>query len=240
MAEQKTGGDSAQERSLRQEAERTLSPEAKKSILKRLAGGAAALGGGAVKLMNALRGIQDPEEALRTFDAQLAANRSRREPVAAHHETLYAQIAAKKKIYMEAPAARTPLLEMELRALLAEYKSEERQLKIYLENETTINAVRGRTLELVAMGLRQIKESQIDGLTDRIEDAAAEAEDVSGALQDLEKAGARRESEGAHEAFLDELSGFEDVVAPAAPVADTASPAAPTAADPEPLDLSGF
>lgn len=239
MAKQQADSGSAQEQSLRQEAARTLTPEAKKSILKRLAEGAATLGGGAVKLMNALRGIHDPEEAIKTFDTQLAANKARREPLAAHHEELYSRIAAKKKSYETAPAGRKSILEMELRALLAEYKSEERQLKIYFENETTINAVRGRTLELVAMGLRQIKESQIDGLTDKIEDAAADAEDISGALKDLEKAGTRRESEDAHESFLNDLAGFEEVPAEPSPAApETAAPI--SSATPEPLDLSGF
>lgn len=234
----------ATESDLRAEAQQKLSVAEKRSILATLGAGAASLGAGAVKLIKAIGGIQDPEDAIRAFDAQLAANRSRREPLAAQHEKLFAEIAAKKKLYESAPPARRSFLEMELRTMLATYKSEERQLKIYLENELTINAVRGRTLELVAMGLRAVKEKQIDKLTDKIEDATVDADDVSGALSDLEKAGQRHAAEGAHDAFLDDLAGFEvpaaeTTEAPTAAAAPevTAQGTAPMA---EPLDLSGF
>lgn len=233
------------ESDLRTEAQQKLSAADKRSILAKLGAGAASLGTGAVKLIKAIGGIQDPEEAIRAFDAQLTANRSRREPLAAQHEKLFAEIAAKKKLYESAPPARRSFLEMELRTMLATYKSEERQLKIYLDNELTINAVRGRTLELVAMGLRSIKEKQIDKLTDKIEDAVADNEDVSGALRDLEKAGQRPEVEGARDGFLDELAGFEvpaaeTAEAPAVAVPETAAQAQRTAPTAEPLDLSGF
>lgn len=244
MAEEVKVVSGATESDLRAEAQQKLSAAEKRSILATLGAGAASLGTGAVKLIKAIGGIHDPEDAIRAFDAQLEANRSRREPLAAQHEKLFAEIAAKKKLYESAPPARRSFLEMELRTMLATYKSEERQLKIYLENELTINAVRGRTLELVAMGLRSIKEKQIDKLTDRIEDATADADDVSGALQDLEKAGQRHEAEAAHDAFLDELAGFD---VPAAETAEApAAAAAPEAAaqrtppTAEPLDLSGF
>ena len=238
MAEEQVGNANGDEQALRAEASAKLSSEAKRSILGSLAAGASALGAGAVKLVNAVRGVKDPEEAIQAFDRQLEANRLRREPLARSHEELYARIAAKKKAYVEAPAARKGLLEMELRSLLSQYKSEERQLKIYFENELTINSVRGRTLELVAMGLRQVREKDIDRLTDDIEDAASGAEDVSGALRDLENAGRRREDEASHDAFLDDLAGFDE--AAPAPAAESAAPAAGESRTEEPLDLSGF
>ena len=143
---------------------------------------------------------------------------------------------------------------MELRAMISEFKSEERQLKIYLENEVTISAVRGRTLELMARGLQTIKAGEIDILTDRIEQSAAGAEDLSMSLRDLESAGRCRESSGVHESFMDDLAAFDEeapsmsvseMSAPTTPgasgsVPPTMSAATPQSAVVEPLDLSGF
>lgn len=203
--------DTAKDGELLERAAAELTPQARKSILKGVAELAAKLGRGAGALVDRLRGARSPEAAVAAMEAQLAASRERRGPLARRHETLYAEIAAKRKVYLAAPAARKKLLELELKGMLAEYKGIEREMAVLLENERVAATVRGRTLELIAMGLRKIREEDIDRLTDEIEEASAGAEDVSGALDDLEKAGARREREGATEAFEAELAGFEEV-----------------------------
>lgn len=195
---------------LLERAKTELTPQARKSILRSVADMAAKIGRGAGSLVERLRGVRSPEAVIGELDAQLAANRERRVPLSKRHEELYAQIAAKRKQYMAAPAARKRLMELELKGLMAEYKGLEREIAVLLENERVAATVRGRTMELIALGLRKIGEDQIDRLTDDIEEATAEAEDVSGALDDLEKAGARRDREGATEAFEAELAGFAD------------------------------
>lgn len=202
--------DASKDGELLQRAAAELTPQARKSILKGVAELAAKIGRGAGALVEKLRGARSPEAAVAAMDAQLAASRERREPLARRHEELYAAIAAKRKVYLAAPAARKKLLELELKGMMAEYKGLEREMAVLLENERVAATVRGRTLELIAMGLRKIREADIDRLTDEIEEAAAGAEDVSGALDDLEKAGARREREGDHDAFEAELAGFAE------------------------------
>jgi len=197
------------ESEIRERAQTELSPQAKESILKSVVSFAVSLGKGTAALADRIRGIKDPNEVLSAFDAQLKANRERREPLSSRYERLYAEIAAKKKVYVAAPPARRKILELELRGLLSEYQGIERQLAVYFENERIINTVRGRTLELTAMGLRKISEKEIDRLTDRIEDAVDSGEDVTDALRDLENAGRRRDTDDA-DAFADALAGFDE------------------------------
>jgi hypothetical protein len=205
-----------QEQALLERAKAELSAREKKSILSRVGEIAGKLGHGAGAWIERVRKAHSPEGAVEALDEQLAANRARREPLAKRHEELFAQIAAKKKAWQAAPPAKKRLLELELKGMLAEWKGLERQLEVLLENERVAATVRGRTMELIAMGLRKIREGDIDKLTDNIEEASAEAEDVSGALDDLEKAGARREREGGEEAFAAELAGFDFEEEPAA------------------------
>lgn len=203
---------------LLERAKKELPPQTKKSILKSVAELAVKVGREAGALVDRLRGVRSPEAVVAEMDAQLAANRERREPLSHRHEELYLAIAAKRKQYLAAPPARKKLLELELKGMLAEYKGVEREMAVLFENERVASTVRGRTMELIAMGLRKVREADIDRLSDNIEDAAADAEDVSGALDDLEKAGARREREGDAEAFEAELAGFEDEAVTMAPM----------------------
>ena len=218
---------------LLERAKTELPPQARKSILKSVAEMAAKIGRGAGSLVERLRGVRSPEAVVAEMDAQLEANRKRREPLSKRHEQLYAAIAAKRKQYLAAPAARKKLMELELKGMMAEFKGVERELSVLLENERIAATVRGRTMELIAMGLRKVSESDIDRLTDNIEDASAEAEDVSGALDDLEKAGARREREGDTDAFEAELAGFADEPAAADPSGDWAGDTSMPGAEPE-------
>ena len=200
------------EEAVREQAKTKLTPEAKKSILKSVSEFAGALGKGASSLIDRLRGVQDPDAALSALDAQLTANREHRAPLQKRYEQLYGEIAAKKKVYLAAPPARKKILELELKALIAEYQGLERQLAVCFENERIITVVRTRTLELTAMGLRKLREKDIDELTDKIEDAVGDQEDVSDAMRDLEKAGKRHDADDA-DAFADALAGFDETAA---------------------------
>ena len=197
------------EAEIRERSKTEMTPQAKESVVRKVAAFAVTLGKGAASLVDRMRGVKDPDAAISALDAQLAANRERREPLAARSEKLYGEIAAKKKVYLAAPPARKKILELELKSLISEYQSLERQLAVYFENERVISTVRGRTLELTAMGLRKISEKDIDALADKIDDAAGDAEDVTGALHDLERAGKRRDSEDP-DAFADALAGFDE------------------------------
>lgn len=217
------------ETEVRERARNELTPQVRESVLKQVAAFAVTFGKGAVSLVDRIRGVKDPDAAISELDAQLAANRTRREPLAERYERLYAEIAAKKKLYLAAPPARKKLLELELKGMISEYQGLERQISVYLENERIISTVRGRTLELMAMGLRKLSEKEIDRLTDQVEDAVGDQEDVSGAMRDLEKAGQRRE-DGDADAFADVLAGFDETIAPE-PSAGESEPAAAVAAE---------
>jgi len=219
------------ETEIRDQAKTQLTPEAKTSILKSVAEFTIALGKGASALIDRLRGVQDPDAALAALDATLAANRERREPLQRRYERLYGEIAAKKKVYMAAPPARKKILELELKALIAEYQGLERQLAVYFENERIATVVRTRTLELTAMGLRKLREKDIDELTNNLDNAVDEQAGVASALGDLEKAGRRTTSESDADAFADALAGFDEDagVVTDAPVEAAEAVAAPSA-----------
>ena len=72
--------------------------------------------------------------------------------------------------------------------------------------------------------MQTLKEDDIDKLTDDIEDAVSDAENISDAVRDLDKAGKRHDRDDA-DAFADELAAFDDVgeeepAAPAAPLSE--------------------
>ena len=160
-------------------------------------------------LVRRIRNEKDPEEMLKAIDASLAANREKRRPIFDRNTALATEIGAKKKVYEAAPAARKKMLELELRNLLAEYKANERQLTAFFENENALTVVRGRLLEQIALGMQTLKEDDIDKLTDDIEDAVADAENISDAVRDLDKAGKRRERDSDAGSFADELAAFD-------------------------------
>jgi len=163
------------------------------SWFKALLAGTKTLGKASVALVNRLRGVRDPEAAIAELDGQLATTRAKREPLSGRYEKLYAEIAAKKKLWQTSAPARRKMLEMELKTLLAEYKGVERELAILFEHERLIVTVRGRTLELAAQGLSIPKVEDVDRLTDDIDNAVNETEDLSDAVEDLEKAGVHRQ-----------------------------------------------
>ena len=211
-------------KALCEQADKVLPATKKASILRQIGEFAVKLGVGTGVLAKKLAGIKSTDEALREIDAQMAENRARREPVSRRYEELYGQIVAKKKAYQAAPPARKKILEMDLKSAIAEYQSLERQMAAYLKNETILTKVRGRMCELVAMNLKTVTEAQIDKLTDKIEDAADASEDIDGAIGDLDKAGARRESEDT--SFEEALAAFGDELPAedASLAADSASP----------------
>lgn len=224
-----------------EQADKSLSQEKKKSILKQIGEFAVTLGKGAGAFAKKVSGIKSTDEALRELEAQISENRQRREPVSKRYDELYKLIVAKKKLYQSAPPARKKILEMELKSAIAEYQSLERQIATYLNNETILTKVRGRMCELVAASLQSVSESQIDKLTDKIEDAAVSADDIEGALGDLDKAGARREREDT--AFEDALAAFDDGVQE--PAAETGALDLPSAESgvksaSAPLSISDF
>ena len=175
---------------------------------KALVEGTKTLGKASMALVNRLRGVRDPEAALAELDGQLADTRAKREPLSTRYEKLYSEIAAKKKIWQTAAPARKKMLELELKTLLAEYKSAERELAVLFEHERLIVTVRGRTLELAAQGLSLPKVEDVDRLTDDIDNAVDETEEVSDAVSDLEKAGVRRERNSVN--LEDALAAFDE------------------------------
>ena len=199
-----------EEQSLCAQADASLPPEKKASIMRQIGSFAVALGKGAGSLAKKLSGIKSTDEALAEIESQIAENRSRHEPIAKRYDELYKLIVAKKKVYQSAPVAKKKLLEMELKSAIAEYQSLERQMSAYLNNEIILTKVRGRMCELVATSLKSVSEAQIDKLTDQIEDVAEESENLDGAINDLDKAGARREREDG--SFEDALAAFGDDV----------------------------
>jgi len=198
-------------------ADETLVKDAKAKLpASRLRGILASVGEFAAKagrlagdLVRRIRNEKDPEEMLRSLDASLAANKEKRQPIFDRNTALAAEIGAKKKVYEAAPPARRKMLELELRNLLAEYKANERQLTAFFENENALTVVRGRLLEQIALGMQTLKEDDIDKLTDDIEDAVADAENISDAVRDLDKAGKRRERDADADSFADALAAFD-------------------------------
>ena len=184
-----------------------LTIEQKRTAARAALDAIAKLGTGVAGLVKKLAGVQDPQEMIDSFTAALDANRARREPLRARYDTLYREIAAKKRDWQSAPPARKRILDLELRTLLSEYQGIERQLTAYFQNERTLVAVRTRVEEIVAIEMRKVSEKDIDRLTDKLDDAVADAEDVAGAVRDLEGAGKRREDAGG--SLEDALAGFD-------------------------------
>lgn len=222
----------AREGELREKARKLLTAEQAKGILRAVADFAGKMGHAASALVMKIKNEKSPDALLVSIDASLEANKAQRAPLMARADALFAEIAAKKKIYQAAPPARKKLLELELKSLLSEYKGIERQMTAFFENENTLNTVRGRVLELMALGMRKIDEKTIDKLTDDIEEAVGESEDVAGAVRDLDKAGKRRENESDQESFESALSGFDDEGAAFAATAPESATTDPFAVEP--------
>lgn len=219
--------ESGNGKELCERAAQELRPEKKESIVRSIAEFAVRLGQGAGQLAKKISGYKSPDEAMAEIDSQIEENRAKRAPLSKRYGELYNQIVLKKKEYQSAPPARRKILELELKSLIAEYQSLERQVAAYLNNETVLTKVKGRMCELVAVSLKSIREADIDRLTDQVDEAVETRENIDGAISDLDKAGARpeRDDDGAFEAALaafgDDLPA--EPAAPAAP-ADVAAP----------------
>ncbi len=203
-------------------------PSVKKAAAMAALNGTVALGKSAVAYFKKLCGIRDPKAALAEAEAQLAAVRDRREPLSERYEELYFKIASKKKLRDGASAARRKMLDMELRTLLAEYRSLEREVAALYRKEEMIVTVRGRMNELVVQGLPMPRVEDVDRLADDIADAMDADEDLADAVSDLDKIGVGRER---HPVNLDEElaefgeSGGEETV-PESPLGTPEGPGA--------------
>ena len=164
-----------------------------------------------LRFVKALCGIRDPQAARDALETQLTGVRTAREPLSARYEALYAEIAAKKKVREAASPARRKMLDMALRALLAEYRSLERELTALYRKEELLVTVRGRMDERVVLGLAMPRAEDVDRLADDLADALETGEDLADAVADLDKVGAHRER---HAVDLDAaLSEFDEEAA---------------------------
>ncbi len=184
-----------------------------KSVMKDVLGRVQRMGAGAAELFKKLKKDKSPEAMMKTLEGSLEANRTRRDETARRVEQVHDQISRKKAEHAKASPARKRVLEAELKSLLTEYKTTERQLNILLENERNLSQVKGRLNEVTAYGMAGVSEDAIEELIDDIEDHVSEAEARADAARDLEKAGRRREREGDSENLWDELAAFDEAIA---------------------------
>ena len=181
-----------------------------KLVMKDVLGRVQRMGAGAADLFKRLKKDKSPEAMMETLEQSLEANRMRREETSRRVEQVHDLITRKKAEHAKASPARKRVLEAELKSLLTEYKTTERQLNILLENERNLSQVKGRLNEITAYGMAGVSEDAIDDLIEDIEEHVSEAEARTDAARDLEKAGRRREREGDSENLWDELAAFDE------------------------------
>lgn len=186
----------------------SASGERVKSAWSACAALAGKLGGGVKSLWAKIHPDRSPAAMLATLNENMAGNRKRLDEMKPELDRIYREIVAKKKEYQSAAPVRQRLLKVELQTLMARYKGLEREFSILCENERSIEAVKGRFLEVLAYGLRgKLDVDMVDRLADTVDDKAEEAEDIQDSLGDLERAGKRADrSSGDFEA---ELAGFD-------------------------------
>lgn len=220
-AKAETRGKAKEKDEMKDEREMQAAETAREEELARKAGGEAAkkawaaCAGMAGKAAEGLKALwakihpdRSPGAMIESLNATLEANRARLERLKPELEKAYGEIVAKKAVWQKAPEARKRLLKAELETLLARYKGLEREFGVLNENTRTVEAVKGRYLEVLAYELRgTLGEDQVDDLSGLVDEKAEEAEAVQDALRDLEKAGRRKDREDG--AFEDELAGFE-------------------------------
>ena len=166
------------------------------------------LGGGAKALWSKIHPDRSPAAMLTTMNENQASNKKRIDEVKPELDRVYKEIVTKKKEYASASPVRQRLLKTELQTLMTKYKGLEREFNILCENERSIEAVKGRFLEVLAHGLRgKLNAEMVENLTDNIDDKTEEAEDLQDALGDLERAGKRKER--GDDNFDAELAGFD-------------------------------
>ena len=166
------------------------------------------LGGGVKSLWSKIHPDRSPAAMLATMNENQACNKKRLDEVKPELDRVYREIVAKKKEYTSASPVRQRLLKTELQTLMTKYKGLEREFNILCENERSLEAVKGRFLEVLAHGLRgKLNAELVEKLTDDIDDKAEEAEDLQDALGDLERAGKRKDR--GDDNFDAELAGFD-------------------------------
>ena len=167
------------------------------------------LGGGAKALWSKIHPDRSPTAMLAAMNENQADNKKRLEEVKPELDRVYREIVSKKKEYQSAAPVRQRLLKTELQTLMAKYKGLEREFNILCENERSIEAVKGRFLEVLAHERRgKLNADMVENLTDNIEAKTDEAEDLQDALGVLERAGKRKER--GDDNFDAELAGFDD------------------------------
>lgn len=166
------------------------------------------LGGGAKALWSKIHPDRSPTAMLAAMNENQADSKKRLEEVKPELDRVYREIVSKKKEYQSAAPVRQRLLKTELQTLMAKYKGLEREFNILCENERSIEAVKGRFLEVLAHERRgKLNADLVENLTDNVEAKTDEAEDLQDALGDLERAG-RRKVRG-DDNFDAELAGFD-------------------------------
>lgn len=166
------------------------------------------LGGGAKTLWSKIHPDRSPAAMLAVMNENQAGNKKRLDEVKPELDRVYKEIVTKKKEYAGASPVRQRLLKTELQTLMTKYKGLEREFNILCENERSLEAVKGRFLEVLAHGLRgKLNAEMVENLTDNIDDKTEEAEDLQDALGDLERAGKRKER--GDDNFDAELAAFD-------------------------------
>ena len=166
------------------------------------------LGGGAKALWAKIHPDRSPTAMLAEMNENQAVNKKRLDEVKPELDRVYREIVSKKKEYASASPVRQRLLKTELQTLMTKYKGLEREFNILCENERSLEAVKGRFLEVLAHGLRgKLNAEMVENLTDDIDDKTEEAEDLQDALGDLDRAGKRKER--GDDNFDAELAGFD-------------------------------
>ena len=127
------------------------------------------LGGGAKTLWSKIHPDRSPAAMLATMNENQASNKKRIDEVKPELDRVYKEIVTKKKEYASASPVRQRLLKTELQTLMTKYKGLEREFNILCENERSIEAVKGRFLEVLAHGLRgKLNAEMVERLTDDI------------------------------------------------------------------------
>lgn len=192
------------------QANPAMPKELVKRIMRDTIGAVQKMGKGAAGLVARLRKTENLQEMEGVLIEHQQANDAERKRVAGRLESLHREIGQKKQAFAKAAVARKRILEMELRNLLSQHKAAERTYQILLDNERALSLVTGRLQELNAYSLSGVDESLVDRIADEIEDKSLEADLKADSVDDLEKAGRRRERGMDSEDLWAELEGFEE------------------------------
>ena len=155
---------------------------------------------------------RSPEAQIAECNEQLNINRRRIEEVNSQLEELNREIVAKKLVYEKASPARQSVLKGELQRMMTDYKCMKQELNIINENIQTITKVKGGLLKKQAYDMRgNVDTETIDIITEDINEAAGEAEDIQDSLNELDNAGQRTDRDDDNfDASLNEFGGDEE------------------------------